>query len=289
MDTDLFFNEYYKTIRREDAATPTSSIANGFDKFFIGSVVVFMILYGVTLFFSMIKESIVLALSALFIVFYLTRKMSTGEAQIKTINNQKIFQQRRFQAIKNLLEKYRINNGDSIDELIECLNTNKEKYKFGQVFGPAIKTGLGIVSFVLSSVFTTALVKKITEKAETKILPDFAVEALADWLLESWPWLLLDIGMTVVLIVELCFVWFAIIKPFIWKKYYYHETMIIDLKAYKLFNKYHEEMAIGLTIPQKEDGKLKKLVSRIGQFFTKERHFNFKKKDADKRNIGVAN
>lgn len=31
------------------------------------------------------------------------------------------------------------------------------------------------------------------------------------------------------------------IKPFVWRKYYYHDEMIADLKAYKLFRKYHED------------------------------------------------
>lgn len=156
----------------------------------------------------------------------------------------------------------------------------------------AIKSGFGLISAILSAVSFKMIYEEITKKGIEQLFKSEealnSLKDIGDNLMEVWPTLIIDIVLIVILIIELYFIWYAIIEPFIWKKYHYHEEMIRDLKAYKLFRKYHESyenfQAEEESAKKKKPIIFKRILIRIFNWLTKERHLNFRKEKAQKKN-----
>ena len=242
MDTDTFFQEYYEKVRK--VKFNGKPILGKIDKCLAVLVVVGLILYFVLLLLSKACPAAIVASISFVIVVYLSIKTSIGKAKKTILENRKNYQHSRFLEIKNMLSSYKIDDDNLIDMLNDSLALNKEKYNYGLVFRTSVKSVIGVVSVILSALSVKTFIEKINENLVDLVFDsDISLQEFLNSI-KQYASLIIDVGLLLLLIlivlIEILFVWYSMIKPFIWRKYYYHDEMIADLKAYKLFRKYHE-------------------------------------------------
>lgn len=273
MYTDLFFQEYYKKMKSAESNCRGVSLINGFDKFYIISIIVYVILYGIASFFSCYASAVICAITTLVLVIYLSFKTTKGKSYDKVIKNQRSFQHARCSTVAQLLKDYKIEEDDAIDTLIERLRDNQPKYKPGGVLKVSVTSVFGLISTILSllsvKVFSDEAIKKIADKL---VGSNETLGTIKSWLAENWESLVVLAVMLFILLIELSYIWHSIIKPILMRKYNYHDEIISDLKAYKLFRKYHESIREeDINKPIKET----KIISGIKKFFRIIRNFCF--------------
>lgn len=243
MDTDIFFQEYYEKVRK--VKFNGKPILGKIDKCLAVLVVVGLILYFVLLLLSKACPAAIVASISFVIVVYLSIKTSIGKAKKTILENRKNYQHSRFLEIKNMLSSYKIDDDDLIDMLNDSLALNKEKYNYGLVFRTSVKSVIGVMSVILSALSVKTFIEKINENLVDLVFDlDISLQEFLNSI-KQYASLIIYVGLLLLLIlivlIEILFVWYSMIKPFIWRKYYYHDEMIADLKAYKLFRKYHED------------------------------------------------
>lgn len=243
MDTDIFFQEYYREVR--SVRFFGKPILSKIDKVLAVLVAVGLIMYVVLLLLSIVIPAIFIAVVSFVIVIYLSIKTSRGKARETILENRKNYQHSRFIKIREMLTTYKIDDDNSIDMLNESLALNKEKYNYGRFLRAAVKSVVGVVSVILSALSIKTFTEEINVNLVDMVFEDETILQKFPEIVESYASLILYAGLLILLIfilsVEVFFVWHSMIKPFVWRKYYYHDEMIADLKAYKLFRKYHED------------------------------------------------
>lgn len=255
MDTDVFFDEYSRRIRHIEKSFIYKKVYDK-PKTLLAIESIFSLCVSLLLIFLnrwWLVSGLLLSLSLL-IGLYLDR-IDRSESVYNVIKENKCrLQHVRYTVIKDLLTEYSINDDESIDMLIECLKDNQEKYKYGNKLYKATKSVVSFISVVLSLSIVDFFILKVA---------DLSAESITDWIVKNGSNILIFTVEILVLILEFCYIWQAIIYPKILNKYFYHEEIVRDLKAYKVFKNYHEYMNFDLSESIRKENKLTKIIKQL--------------------------
>lgn len=198
MDTDIFFQEYYREVR--SVRFFGKPILSKIDKVLAVLVAVGLIMYVVLLLLSIVIPAIFIAVVSFVIVIYLSIKTSRGKARETILENRKNYQHSRFIKIREMLTTYKIDDDDSIDMLNESLALNKEKYNYGRFLRAAVKSVVGVVSVILSALSIKTFTEEINVNLVDMVFEDETILQKFPEIVESYASLILYAGLLILLI-----------------------------------------------------------------------------------------
>ena len=255
MNIELIFNDYCNSLKSFNASWGRNNRVETW-KIVILVVMLLLVIVCTIFMFSGMTELGYISfglLSVLMIGIAIIENLPKEKKRISLSRHR--FVKGRFLELKKVLASYSIDNVDSIDELIEILEKNKTCYDRVSVVRDSLYSIAKAVGAVLSGVIALLPIKAVIEKYLTTSSENNTEEVSQDVFSETMKQLfknayqvicengkdlLVLLVITLVLIFAAVWLWKSLLSKLVQHKFLMYESMINDLKEYRLLYSYYE-------------------------------------------------